>query len=151
MSRYLNVADGQLASSSTSLFTAPSEGAVVQITLTNTGATSQTILLKITRPGSTARRIVRIVLEKDESHYIVGLPLSPSDVLSGETSSAGAVDYVVGLGTGPFSMLTRDANGSPKASAALKVTLPEDNNLTPGEIEIVGLLEDIRDVLMKIA
>ena len=151
MSRYLNLADGQLESSSATLLTAPGEGAMVHASFTNTGSSKQTIILTVLRSGSTARRIARVTLEKDESHYIDGLPLSPSDVLAGYATYADAVDYVIAQGTGPFSMMTRDADGFPKSSGALEVTLPDDGNMTGGDVKISGLLEEIRDVLLKIA
>jgi hypothetical protein len=148
---YLNVADGQLAAASATLFTAPVEGAIVQVTLSNTGASQQIILLTILRAGSTARRVRRIVLEKDESDYIVGLPMSPADVLAGYTTSALAVDYLVGISLGPFSITTRDADGFPKSSAALSVTLPDDASLSAGEVQMSGQLGEIIDLLMKIS
>ena len=148
---YLNLADGQLAATSTTILTAGSEGAFVQITLSNTSASDQICLLTVLRTGSTARRIRRIVLEKDEADYITGLALSAGDVLAGYATTASAVDYLVGLSSGPFSMMTRDANGFPKASAALEVTLPDDIELSAGEVRIAGLLEEIRDALLKIA
>lgn len=148
---YLNVADGQLGATSATLFTAPAEGAVVQITLSNTAASQQTIVLTVLRAGSTARRVRRIVLEYNESDYIVGLPMSPADVLAGYATSAEAVDYLVGLSVGPFSLTTRDADGFPKSSSALEVTLPDDAEFSAGELKITGLLEEIRDLLLKIA
>ncbi len=147
---YFNVADGQLTGTSATLFTAPDSGAVVQVVLSNTGASQQTVVLTVLRTGSTARRVRRIVLEKDESDYIVGLPLSPADILAGYATSAEAVDYVVAIGAGPFSITTRDADGFPKSSAALEVTLPDDGNLSAGEVKIIGLLEEIRDIGLQV-
>ena len=148
---YRTLSDGQLAATSTTILTAPGGGSVVGVSLNNVAYSQQIVLLHVTRPGGTARRIMRIVLEKNESHYVVGLPLSPSDTLSGESTSAEAIDYVVALSSGPFSMFTRDASGFPKNSSALEVSLPDDGNLTGGDVKVIGVLEEIRDVLLKIA
>ena len=152
MSReYLNLADGQLAATSSTLLTTSHEGAVVQVTLFNTSSSQQTINLTVLRSGSTARQVVRAVLERYESLYVIGLPLSAADVLAGYSTTAEAVDYLVGASNGPFSIVMRDASGFPKSSAELEVTLPSDHTLSGGEVRIVGLLEEIRDALLSIA
>ena len=145
---YRSLADGQLAATSTTILTAPGGGAVVSLSLNNVSLRQQKCLLHVTRPGGTARRIARIVLEKDESHYLTGLSLSPGDVLSGQADVGSAVDYLVTLDSG-FTMFTRDASGFPKASSALQVTLPGDEKLTAGDLTIAGLLEEIRNVLLS--
>ena len=145
------LADGQLASAAGTILGADKFERTVAVMLANTAEQSQQVTLLLTREGSTARRLVRGNLLKDESCQIIGLPLDPSDVLSAYADSASAVDYTVSRSIGGFAVTFRDANGAPKTSQAIEVTLPESNDLSADGIVISGLLEEVRDVLLKIA
>ena len=146
------MADGQLSSSSATILGTAASDRTVGVVLYNTSSVlQQTVRLTITRSGSAARTLVRAVLEGNESLYLAGLTLDPSDLLAGLTTNAATVDYLVTTGLGPFSVTTRDKAGAPKASAALEVTLPKDLDINEGTLRVIGLLEEVRDVLLKIA
>ena len=148
MHPYANVADGQLAATSTTMYTAGVEGGPVNILLSNVGYSEKTVILTVLRNGSTARRVRRIVLLQNEADHIVGLPMSPGDVLAGYDGSGGSIDYTISLSQSPFSVETRDESGFPKQSASVTLTTTE-KGATVGELVIAGLLEQIRDVLYE--
>lgn len=124
-------ADGQLATSSTAIFTGgqdtnyPSEGnVVVCLSLANTSSSlTQTILIKSQRQGGTARLIRRVVLAANESATIDNIPLMMGDVLLGQTTTASTVDYILGEspGGGP-SLQVFDSNGSIKQVNGTSIT-----------------------------
>lgn len=146
----LLLADGQLgASVATVLGTANGERCV-GLFLVNVAEQDQEVFLYVTR-SSTARLVVHGVLKKYEACHVNGLRLDPSAVLSGYASGAASVDYTVATSEGPFAVTFRDANGAPKTSQALEVTLPESDDLSAGEVKISGLLEECRELLAKIA
>lgn len=94
-----SLADGQLATSITDIYTAAADKAVYPslLTLFNTNAASQTILIYVTRAGSAARKIYRAVLAQNESAWcdLKGLILSEGDKIGAETTTATAVDYTL--------------------------------------------------------
>lgn len=148
----LNLADGQLGSSSAALLSAGTEERVVAVTLFNTVTSEQTIVLTNTRSGSSARTFVRAKLKQYQSLYVRGIALDPSDSLAGYSSSAEAVDYLVcKSNTEPFSVSIRDADGTPKASTDVTLSTTEKATPTVGEVIIAGWLEECRDLLLKIA
>ena len=149
MHPYSNVADGQLAATSTTMYTAGVEGGPVNVILSNTGA-KKTIILTILRPGSSAaRRVRRIVLVKNESDIVTGLPMSPADILAGYDGAGGSTDYTVSLSNSPLSIQTRDASGFPKASAEVTLTVDEKPALTIGEMKILKVLEDTYNLFVE--
>lgn len=148
----LSLADGQLAASTATILPAGTDERTVAVMLFNTTSQSQAVTLTVTRASSSARTIARVTLaEKYESAYVVGIPLDPSDVLSGYTTYASSVDYVVTASTGAFNIIVRDADGSPKASADVELQTSEKASLTIDGVVMSGYLEEIRDVLLKIA
>lgn len=150
----LALADGQLAAASATILGAASGERTVGLTLFNTSASAQAVTFAVTRVGSTARTVARIKLEKKyESAYINGLPLDPSDLLAGYATYATSVDYLIHqqLAGTPFEIIVRDENGFPKASAEIEITTTENFGLTRDGIVISGLLEEVRDLLAKIA
>lgn len=147
----LLLADGQLANASATLLGAATAERVVAVTLYNTAETDETCVLTVTRSGGTARTVARAVLKGKEALYVTGLPLDPSDVLAGSASSPSTVDYLVAVSAGAFAVSARDANGVPKSSQALEVTLPADTDIDQGTLQVIGLLEEVRDILLKIA
>lgn len=94
-----SLADGQLSTSAADIYTAAASKAVYLslLTLFNTNAASQTILIYITRSSSSARKIYRAVLAQNEPAFfdLKGLILSAGDKISGETTTATAVDYLL--------------------------------------------------------
>lgn len=146
----LLLADGQLAASSAEILGVGTGERIVGLTLFNTSAMAQEIVLTVSRSGGTARQIYAATLEEDESLHISGLPLDAGDSLSGYASGAAAVDYVAMRSSGAFNVLARGANGTPKQSAAISLETTEKVGLTLGELTIVGLLEEIRDIGLQI-
>lgn len=147
----LVLADGQLSASAATVLGTAGVERIVAVTLYNTMATEQTVSLTVTRSGSTARTIVRGVLKEKESLYVQGLPLDPSDVLAGSATSAAVVDYLVTASAGQFAIFARDKNGAPKASVDVTLETTEKIGLTYDGIVLSGQLEEIRNLLMKIA
>ena len=147
----LNQADGQLAASTATILGVGTAERTVGIALFNTAAQTQTVILTLTRTGGTARSIARAELKENEALYVDGIQMDPSDVLSGYASGASSVDYLVSLSSKPFGITTRDATGVAKASQAITLTIPTSTDLDAGQVEMVGILEEIRDVLLKIA
>ena len=147
----LNLADGQLAATSTTILGATGNERLVAVTLHNAAATKQTVVLTVTRAGSTARTIVYAVLKQYETHYIRGIPLDPSDILAGYATGANSVGYLVNHSPEPFAITARDEEGSPKASGALTVTLPDGGGIDAGTLALIGLAEEIRALMLKVA
>lgn len=145
------MADGQLSASSSTLIGVGTAERVVTLTMFNTSLSAkQEIFLTVTRSGSSARVVAHAILEGQESLIVKGLPLDPSDVLAGYASSATTVDYIISQGSGPFAIETRDKTGAPKVSQSITVTLPE-RGIGQGDTEIIARLDDIKELLMKIA
>ncbi len=102
-----SLADGTLAGSKGTILTAGASKAthVSLIVFVNTNVGATTINLYLKRSGSSSRRII------DKSHsiaagaqYIPSLPLlklSAGDVLEGDASNAGDVDFTIYGGTEP--------------------------------------------------
>jgi len=152
MSRQLNLADGQLAATSAAILGAAKLERTVGITLYNTSeGVEQTVVLTVTRSGGSARTIFRSLLKPLETRYVSGIGLDPSDVLAGYASYASAVDYLVTLSAGPFTVTAKDKYGAPKSSESLTVSLPDKLDIDQGTLTVIGLLEEIRDIALKIA
>lgn len=146
----LALADGQLAASSATVLGAGSAERNVMVTLHNTSAVTQTVVLSVSRNGGSSRTIFRGKLEQYETTYIDGISLNPADVLSGYATGASAVDYDVTTSKGSFGVFARDAEGAAKQGASLEVTLPDESGYSAAEVKIIGLLEDIRAIGLKI-
>jgi hypothetical protein len=141
------LANGQLAVSSTAMFTATGPDQV-NITLANTsGSNNETIILKIQRTATgTARRFARFVLNTNEWCLITGLPVESGDVLLGQTTDATTVDFDVsgqgiaaGLIPAGVQIYIFDANGGIKqvntqstVAGALTCTSASANSLAVG-------------------
>ena len=105
----LTLADGQLAASSGTILAAGSIERTVNVILTNTGTATETVIVSVSRAGGTARRLIRIGVESYESLYITGLPLDPADTIAAYTTNATTVDYLITLGSGPFTIVASSA------------------------------------------
>lgn len=108
MSREFNggsLADGQLQDAQTAMYTAPSGAGdlavyVRSVSLYNTSATPQVVLLWIKRAGGTARRFCpRFELDLDEAANLLSegevIVLSPGDALLAQTTTDNVVDFIV--------------------------------------------------------
>ncbi len=131
----LTLANGQLAVASTVMLTqgqatiagAPQPqawGQPVSVSLYNTGAVSQTILLKVLRSGdTTARTVARYVLAQNESAALSCLVLGPGDALYGQTTTATNTDYSVFESVpGSFQSQAYDSSGLLKLVNGTSVT-----------------------------
>ena len=91
------LADGQLASSKSTLYTVPvsTVGLVKYMSFFNTNTTNETVILYLNASG-TSRRIARFVLGQNESAAIdCSLSLQAGDLIEAQTTTASMVDYVI--------------------------------------------------------
>ena len=95
-----SLADGQLALSKATLYTAPAatQTVISSITLVNTDSSARTVNLYFKASGGTSRRII----PKDLSlaigalfTYTGSVSLEAADILEGDASAATVVDYVL--------------------------------------------------------
>jgi hypothetical protein len=117
----LSVADGQLATSATALYTGIAAQVQANVTCLNTsGSTTETVILTLTRGSGTARRIARAVLAPNEQLFVTGIPLASGDVIKGSTTDANTVDYVVATTQTDiaFKVWTLDTSGAQKQVAS---------------------------------
>ena len=156
----LLLADGQLAATASTILGIGTHERIVAITLYNAVASEQVVTLRVSRAGSTARKIAGATLKESEALYVVGLPLDSSDVLSAVASNAEAVDYLVTASSGQFAVFARTANGAPKmsedieevtAAAAQESSSGADTDIPAWAAIQIGLLEQQRDLLLKIS
>ena len=120
------VADGQVAASSTAIYTATAES-TVNIRLANTSAVNtETVTMTVLRSGSTARRVARFVLAPNEQGFVYGLGLSNGDIVKASSTDATTVDYLVGMCSTDIAarMFSLDANGQLKQTVATQTILP---------------------------
>jgi len=95
-----SLADGQLTTTKTALYTAPTttitQAIVDNITLTHTTEGDVTIKLYFLESGGTSRRIYRAELgDEEQAIMIYKKTLEAGDAIEGEASSGGVVDYVI--------------------------------------------------------
>lgn len=96
-----SLADGQLPTSAGDLYTAPADTTVYikRLSFFNDNASEQTIILWVQRAGGTARKWRRYVLAQNESAEVLEasdtIHLSAGDKLRAQTTTAGAVDYII--------------------------------------------------------
>ena len=96
-----SLADGQLATTWATLY-GPGVGVKAILRSAdffNTNAVAQTLELRVTRSGSTARKFPRATLLQNESLRLLTdgevIVLSASDVLQAQTTTATAVDFTI--------------------------------------------------------
>lgn len=152
MARDLTIADGQLAASSTLIFSgadAPNGGRV-NVVLSNTSTAAQTIVLTFQRSSTgTQRRIARAVLRADWQMILRNLPLQADDALYGYSSDTSVVDYLVTKDdSGPFEIVVLDSTGAVAGTTT-------GTQVVSGTLGIAGasttetLLETQNDVLNR--
>ncbi len=92
------LADGQLATTKTTLYTVPASTILYPTLLVcfNTNAASQTIIIYVNKSGAsrTYARAVLIQNERMELHFN-GEILEAGDLIEGQTTTATAVDFVL--------------------------------------------------------
>lgn len=149
----LLLADGQLGITSATILGAGDGDRIISATFFNTAAAEQEITLTLTRSGSSARQFCHAKLKENEALYITGLSLDPSDILAGYTTGTASVDYLITRtpGAQQFGMLIRAEDGTPKQSADIEINTTEKFGLTRDGVVLSGLLEEVRDLLLKIA
>ncbi len=133
--RNLTIADGQLATSTTTITNGPSDrGGRINLFLANTGTAEETVILTLTRGSAgTARRVKRFTLKENEQCEISGLPMNGDDVLKGYTTTASVVDYVVSVGPedSPLRFEIQDGDGVRKTLSVLNEALFQGAYLVP--------------------
>jgi len=99
-----SIADGQLPSSTGTLYTVPANTVahITNIVLANTSASvDRTYNLYVKRSGGTSRRIVGAdtPLRASKAHYLppdqTAIRLSAGDVIEGDADAATAIDYLI--------------------------------------------------------
>ena len=98
-----SLADGQVANSKGTIYTAAGSVIVRSWTLYNSNAISQTANVYVKRSGSTSRQLYRFTLAQYASATVLAsgelLTLSTGDVLEADTTTASAVDFYIGGAT----------------------------------------------------
>lgn len=101
MATWASLADGQLAGSKATLFTASGQTAITAIILTNTDSSTRTINIYIKRSGGTSRRIAGKDFSMTAGTVInviddaMGIRLSTGDLIEGDSDTATKVDYFI--------------------------------------------------------
>lgn len=129
------VANGQLADSTSALYTGISPVQAVVVLQNTSNSSSETVLLTLTPSGGTARRIARAVLAANEQLVLSGVPLNVNDVLKGHATDASTVDYTVSTTATdiPYSLATLDGNGALKqVNSGLTGDQTVSGNVTAG-------------------
>ncbi len=144
MATSFTLADGQLAAAAATLLGTDTAGRVVTIICHNGSATlTETVRLLVSRGGGTARNVARAILAPHEQLCVVNLCLDPSDVLSGFTTDAATVDYLVQTGSGgsTFQTYSLDVYGALKQGAliASNQTISGNQSVT-GNLSLTGTL-----------
>ena len=95
----LNLADGQLANSKGTIYTATGVKAVVlNIILVNTNTTTETVNLYFKKSSGTSRRLIPKDTSLVASNSLVMddvVTIAASGVIEGDTNTASKVDFVV--------------------------------------------------------
>jgi len=94
-----SLADGQIAAAWATIYTSTAKTIVKSFHIFNTSATPQTVEVRVTRSGSTARAFPRVVLSQNESAQYVSdgdtLVLSASDIIEAQSTTLNVVDYTI--------------------------------------------------------
>ena len=152
--RELTLVAGQLGTTAATLLAgvdAPPSGRV-NLLIHNTGTLTEKVILTFQLAGGTARRVARAELKENQQLFVHGLPIQSGDTLLGVTTSASVVDYLITASSDPtLSVVCLEADGTQKGSSSFDVEVSEKSGLTRDGIAIVAVLQEVRDVLLKIA
>lgn len=89
------LADGQLANTKGTLYTAAAVTYIKSISCHSTSATTQTVIVYVNR-GGTSRVIARAALDQYDTLYIeLPIVLESGDLIEGVTTTASVVDYQI--------------------------------------------------------
>lgn len=123
----LDLANGQVATSATAVFTATQTDLVTIIYRNTSASLTETLETTVLVNGGTARKLPRLSLAPDCSARLANIPVEDGDIIKAVTTDATTVDYLVyGCGTNgqgvlpnfaPFSLTSFDATGAQQASA----------------------------------
>lgn len=92
----LTLADSQLGTTEAEIIAGIGSVAKrLHLIFSNVGTFEETVLIRISRNGGTARRLYRMVLQANEAFELDGLPLNSDDSLKASTTNASSVDCVV--------------------------------------------------------
>lgn len=117
--RNLVLSDGQLTATAGVIASGPRDWACrLNLTFTNVGASSETVVITYSRAGGTQRQLRQVVLDPDETFELTGLPINKADLVYAAATDAACVDYVVSVAAdeAPLSSRVYDASGMPKTS-----------------------------------
>jgi hypothetical protein len=119
-------ANGQLATSATTIYTASGIDTAVDLTLANTsGSLTETILVLVKANGSsTAQRLKRVVLSANETSRLNCIKVGAGDIIQAQTTDATTVDFTVATSAGNGPDYTYDANGNLKQVNGTSLTGP---------------------------
>jgi hypothetical protein len=101
VSRYTagSLADGQVATTVGTIYTASASVIVRAFILYNSNAATQTTNVYVTRSGGTRRQLYRFSLAQYESITVLSggeiLALSSGDIIEADTTTSTAVDYLI--------------------------------------------------------
>jgi hypothetical protein len=118
-----NLANGQVASSATAIYTATGPDCINILFGNTSGGSTETVVVTVLRNGGTSRNLFRAVLAPNEHAIIANLPVESGDIVRASATDAATVDYdVTGLGqaattTFPpeaLALVVYDANGAIK-------------------------------------
>lgn len=95
-----SLANGQLAATKTTIYTAPAatEAVVNYITFVNTDTSARTVNLYFKKSGGTSRRIIPkdlSIAAGASSTHSMGQALETGDIIEGDASTASVVDYTL--------------------------------------------------------
>ena len=150
----LVLSDGQLTTSSATLVTATGSQYIALTFFNTSESATATVRLTLARRGGTARNFAIGELGPLEAMYVRGIGLDPSDTLAGYADLNSLVDYLAfwDRDDSDFLIFTRAADGSPKSSTTSSTSeSEEDAGPDQGQVENLKVLNEIRDLLMKIA
>ncbi len=95
----IEVTEGQLPASKTTLYQVPSGSKAYfkAISLFNAGVATETVKLYVNHATGTSRRLPGVVLLTLESAVYEAFALEGGDLLEGETTNAASVDYIISV------------------------------------------------------
>ena len=117
--RNLVIADGQVEDSSTAIMSDNNSVAGrYNLTFTNVGSNTETLIITYSRDGGTQRRLRQVTLAVDEVYEITGLPVNKDDSVYAVTTTADSVDYVISAAPdeAPLNSMAYDSDGLPRMS-----------------------------------
>ncbi len=113
----LTIASGQVGATAAQITTGAADVAKrLNLAFSNVGSYNETLILTVSRNGSTAVRYHRVLLAPNEKFEMCGFPLNSSDSLLAMTTNALSVDYLIAIAAddAPLTCTTYGDDGSIK-------------------------------------